>query len=105
MHGIPSITRPVAASQIITNNIQVTFLAFAFGITAGIGTTYLLIHNGIHLGAVMSWLYLQGNGKAFWGWIMPHSGTELLLSFLQEVQGLYWQTLSSALVIESENLY
>ncbi|MCE5317910.1 MAG: stage II sporulation protein M [Parachlamydia sp.] len=82
MHGIPPLTRPVAASGIITNNIQVTFCAFAFGVTAGIGTAYLLIFNGIHLGAILSWLMLQGHGKACLGWILPHAGTEILAIIL-----------------------
>ena len=82
MHGMPPLTRPVAAASIISNNIQVTFFAFAFGVTAGIGTAYLLIYNGIHLGAVFSWLLLQGHGRAFWGWVMPHAGTEILAIIL-----------------------
>ncbi len=82
MHGMPPLTRPVTAASIISNNIQVTFFAFAFGITAGIGTAYVLIYNGIHLGAVFSWLLLQGHGRAFWGWIMPHAGTEILAIIL-----------------------
>lgn len=88
MHEVPPITRPVAATGIITNNIQVTFFAFAFGLAAGIGTVYLLIGNGIHLGAICSWLYLQGHGKAFWGWIMPHAGTEILAIILAGGAGL-----------------
>src|SRR5947208_10920651 len=34
----PSMYLPVIATGIITNNVQVAFLGFAFGITAGIGT-------------------------------------------------------------------
>jgi uncharacterized membrane protein SpoIIM required for sporulation len=78
LHDIPSLARPVISSLIISNNIQVTLLAFGFGLTAGIGTAVLLVLNGIHLGTVASWLMLQGNGRALWGWIMPHGGTELL---------------------------
>src|SRR5437899_10309798 len=38
----PSLYLPVVASRIITNNVQVAFFAFAFGITAGIGRLSLL---------------------------------------------------------------
>ena len=82
MHGMPPLTRPVAAAGIISNNIQVIFFAFAFGVSAGLGTAYLLINNGIHLGSVFSWLLLQGHSRAFWGWVMPHAATEILAIIL-----------------------
>src|SRR5437879_3635645 len=50
----PSMYLPVVASRIITNNVQVAFFAFAFGITAGIGTLLLLTLHGLFLGAVRS---------------------------------------------------
>ena len=78
LHDIPPLSRPVAASSIMTNNLQVTLLAFAFGLTCGLGTGFLLIFNGIHIGSVAAWMTLNGNARAFWGWVMPHGGTELL---------------------------
>lgn len=78
LHDIPQLARPIAASAILTNNIQVTLLVFGLGMTAGIGTALILIQNGIHLGAVAGWMALNGNSRALWGWIMPHGGTELL---------------------------
>jgi len=87
LHDIPSLVRPVAASTILTNNIQVTLLAFAFGLTAGVGTAYVLITNGIQLGAVAGWMTAKGNSAALWGWIMPHGGTELLAITLAGAAG------------------
>ena len=87
LHNIPSLARPVVSSTIIANNIQVTFLAFGFGLTAGIGTTALLIFNGIHLGSVAGWMTLHGKERALWGWIMPHGGTELLAICLAGAAG------------------
>jgi uncharacterized membrane protein SpoIIM required for sporulation/uncharacterized RDD family membrane protein YckC len=78
LHDIPSLARPVTASSILTNNIQVTLLAFGFGLTAGFGTVLLLIFNGVQLGAVAGWMTAKGNSSSLWGWIMPHGGTELL---------------------------
>src|SRR5947199_229472 len=49
----PSLYLPVVASRIITNNVQVAFFAFAFGITAGIGTLLLLTLNGLFFGSVL----------------------------------------------------
>lgn len=37
----------------------------------------LLIFNGVHLGSVAGWLTYQGQGRALWGWILPHGATEL----------------------------
>ena len=78
LHDIPPLARPVAASAILTNNVQVTLLVFGLGLTAGLGTSFVLIFNGIHLGSVAGWMALKGNSRAFWGWVMPHGGTELL---------------------------
>jgi uncharacterized membrane protein SpoIIM required for sporulation len=87
LHNIPSLARPVISSLIISNNIQVTLLAFGFGLTAGIGTSVLLIFNGIHLGSVAGWMTLHGKQRALWGWIMPHGGTELLAICLAGAAG------------------
>src|SRR5919198_1479681 len=38
------------AGQILTNNIQVSFVAFAGGILAGVGTTLVLLYNGALIG-------------------------------------------------------
>jgi len=87
LHSIPSLARPVVSSLIISNNIQVTLLAFGFGLTAGLGTSVLLIFNGIHLGSVAGWMVLHGKERALWGWIMPHGGTELLAICLAGAAG------------------
>ena len=87
MHDIPAEMRPVAGSAITTNNIRVSLLAFALGLTFGIGTALVLIYNGVHLGAVAGWLTVQGQSRALWGWIMPHGGTELLAIVLAGAAG------------------
>jgi uncharacterized membrane protein SpoIIM required for sporulation len=87
LHAIPSLARPVVSSVIITNNIQVALLAYGFGLTAGIGTSVLLIFNGVHLGSVAGWMTLRGQEKALWGWIMPHGATELLAICLAGAAG------------------
>jgi uncharacterized membrane protein SpoIIM required for sporulation/uncharacterized RDD family membrane protein YckC len=88
LHDIPQIIRPVAASAILSNNLQVSILAFAFGMTLGIGTAYLLIFNGMHLGSVIGWMSLSGNGRALWGWVMPHGVTEITAIIIAGAAGL-----------------
>ena len=87
LHSFPQLMRPVVASKVLTNNIQVAILAFAFGLTAGIGTAWLLIVNGMHLGAVIGWLGMHGQASSLWGWIMPHGGTEILAIIIAGAAG------------------
>ncbi len=87
LHDIPPIARPIASSMIMTNNLQVTLLAFGLGLTFGLGTGLILIMNGVHLGAVAGWMTLNGNDRALWGWIMPHGGSELLAIVLAGAAG------------------
>jgi uncharacterized membrane protein SpoIIM required for sporulation len=65
------------SSFLFTHNIQVAFLAFALGITAGIGTAIMLFGNGVLLGA-LAWVYAaKGMAGWFWAWILPHGIPEI----------------------------
>jgi uncharacterized membrane protein SpoIIM required for sporulation/uncharacterized RDD family membrane protein YckC len=87
LHAFPQLMRPVVASSVMTNNLQVAIFAFAFGLSAGIGTAYLLVMNGIHLGSVIGWLGMQGQARSLWGWVMPHGGTEILAIIIAGASG------------------
>ena len=67
------------AAFLFTNNIRVTIVAFALGITAGIGTAIVLVVNGLLLGAVAGGAVEAGNGRAFLEFIIPHGPIELTL--------------------------
>lgn len=73
----PQVFRPVMASQIIANNVQVTFAAFAFGITLGIGTLILLLLNGISLGGVFGLYASKGILPLLVAFVAPHGVLEL----------------------------
>jgi uncharacterized membrane protein SpoIIM required for sporulation/uncharacterized RDD family membrane protein YckC len=73
----PEVFRPVMASKIIANNVQVTFAAFAFGITAGIGTLVLLMLNGISLGGVFGLYQSKGIISLLLAFVAPHGVLEL----------------------------
>jgi uncharacterized membrane protein SpoIIM required for sporulation/uncharacterized RDD family membrane protein YckC len=73
----PEIFRPTMASQIISNNVQVTFGVFAAGITAGIGTLFLLVLNGVSLGGVMGLYQSKGIIKLILAFVAPHGVLEL----------------------------
>ena len=65
------------ASQIFTNNIGVAFFAFAGGLLFGLGTLYVLVQNGIMLGAVAGLAVGAGNGQAFFELVLAHGVLEM----------------------------
>ena len=73
----PEVLRPVMASRIIANNVQVTFAAFAFGVTAGLGTLVLLLFNGVSLGGVFGLYQSKGILKLLIAFVAPHGVLEL----------------------------
>lgn len=79
----------VMSASIMTNNIRVAVLAFASGITLGIGTLYLLVYNGILIGALAALFHRAGEGYAFWAHILPHGVIELTAIFIAGGAGLY----------------
>jgi uncharacterized membrane protein SpoIIM required for sporulation len=73
----PQVFRPVMATQIISNNVQVTIATFAAGITAGLGTLFLLVMNGVSLGGVFG---LYASKHIAWllvAFVAPHGVLEL----------------------------
>jgi len=79
---------PQASSLIMTNNISVTFLTFAAGITFGLGTIYLLALNGLLLGTVSALCFKHGLSEEFWAFILPHGSLELTAVFIAGGAGL-----------------
>lgn len=73
----PQVFRPVMASGIIANNVQVTFAVFALGVTAGIGTLVMLLLNGISLGGVLGLYQSKGILWLLVAFVAPHGVLEL----------------------------
>ncbi len=74
---LPGDFRPVAASFIMMNNIQVSFLAFSAGILLGLGTVFVLLFNGFVLGAIAAGVSQTPAGVHFWAFVAPHGVLEL----------------------------
>jgi uncharacterized membrane protein SpoIIM required for sporulation len=70
---------PAAAfsTQVLVNNILVSFQAFAGGITGGIWTVYVLVVNGTRIGAFAGLFHSVGEAPKFWGLILPHGLIEI----------------------------
>ncbi len=65
------------AAELMTNNIRVTLLAMATGITYGAGTLILLFYNGVILGLVAADYIAGGQGVFLAGWLLPHGSIEI----------------------------
>lgn len=81
--------RSAAAGLIMTNNIQVMFLTFAGGMTAGMLTLWVLISNGLHLGAIFGLLSTHGLASGLAEFVIAHGVVELSVIFLAGGCGLY----------------
>lgn len=76
------------ASAILTNNIMVTFIAFAYGALLGVGTLYVLASNGLSIGAVLSLVYQEGYGNDLVTFMVGHGVIELSCIFIAGGAGL-----------------
>ena len=74
--------KPLASSLIMTNNISVSFLAFALGMTFGLGTLYLMVFNGLMVGTLAGLCYSHDLGVPFWSFVLPHGVIELTAIFI-----------------------
>jgi len=80
--------KPVASSGIMTNNLSVAFVTFAAGITAGVGTVYMLVFNGLLMGVIGTACWLEGMSVPLWSFVAPHGVLELPAIFIAGGAGL-----------------
>lgn len=78
----------VGSSQIFTNNIRVTFYAFALGAIFGLGTLYILAFNGAMFGAIIALTYRAGFGNELMTFVVGHGVVELSCIFIAGGAGL-----------------
>ena len=74
--------------MILTNNVTVAFLAFALGVTLGVGTLYVVLQNAVLLGALGGAFAAAGRAGVFWGLILPHGLLELTAICISAGAGL-----------------
>ena len=86
--GYSAAQQSAVASQIFTNNIRVSLMAFAVGVTAGLGTAYLLIFNGALLGMVAGLAVQQGHGDVAFALIYGHGFLELTIIAVTAAAGM-----------------
>ena len=79
---------PVESSNIMINNILVSFKAVAGGITAGTFTVFILTFNGLLIGAIATLVGQNNLAYPFWAFVFPHGSLELPAIFLAGGAGL-----------------
>jgi uncharacterized membrane protein SpoIIM required for sporulation len=80
--------KPLASSAIMTNNLSVSFAAFAGGMLAGVGTVYMMVFNGVLIGTVAVACHRAGLSVSLWSFIAPHGALELPAIFIAGGAGL-----------------
>lgn len=65
------------SSFLFANNVRVSLVAFALGVTLGVGTAWLLFYNGIALGALGAIFVEAGELRAYCTGVLPHGVLEI----------------------------
>jgi uncharacterized membrane protein SpoIIM required for sporulation len=89
----------LAGGAILRNNLAVATLAFALGLTGGVGTAALLLANGLVLGAVLAASARAGLGEGLLGFVAAHGPAELSALVLAGQAGFL---LAAGLVLPGE---
>jgi uncharacterized membrane protein SpoIIM required for sporulation len=79
---------PLASTNIMINNLSVSFKVLAGGLTAGIFTVIILGTNGVLLGAIAALVGQNNLAGPFWAFVFPHGSLELPAIFLAGGAGL-----------------
>jgi uncharacterized membrane protein SpoIIM required for sporulation len=86
--GDLAVPGPFLSTLIFQNNVQVAFLAFALGITLGIGTLYVVVQNAVFIGLLAGAYQGAGHAPLFWALVLPHGFLELTAICISAGAGL-----------------
>ncbi|NJL92857.1 MAG: stage II sporulation protein M [Anaerolineae bacterium] len=97
--NIPVEERPFASAFILSNNIRVALLAFGGGVLFGVFAAYILMYNGLFIGAVFGLAVHYGQGQALLDFVFAHGVVELNVIFMSGGAGLQlgWALLNPGL--------
>lgn len=104
--NIPVEERPYSSAFIMSNNIQVSFMAFGGGITAGLFSLYILVFNGLLLGGITGLTAHYNVGFELWTFVIGHGVIELSAIFIAGGSGLMlgWAILQPGLLRRGDAL-
>ena len=80
--------KPLASGAIMTNNLAVCFMTFAMGVTAGLGTLYMIAFNGLLMGVVGAACGTHGMSLSLWSFVAGHGSLEIPAIFFAGAAGL-----------------
>ncbi|HEY4026699.1 MAG TPA: stage II sporulation protein M [Candidatus Dormibacteraeota bacterium] len=86
--NIPPDVRPLASGLIMTNNLLVSALAFAVGILFALPTAFILVTNGVSLGALLGLTTDYGVGGGLFAFVVAHGPLELSVVVAAGASGL-----------------
>lgn len=72
----------------VWNNVSIAFRTFAGGVLLGVGSIFVLVFNGVVIGAVSGHLTAIGFGTTFWSFAITHGALELPAIALAGAAGL-----------------
>ena len=72
----------IAAAGIASNNLRVTFTAFALGALLGVGSLYAMVFNGTMIGSILALTYRAGYGNELLSFMIGHGVIELSCIFI-----------------------
>jgi uncharacterized membrane protein SpoIIM required for sporulation len=72
----------------VMNNISIGFRCFASGLLGAIGPVFVLLFNGVTIGAIAGHLTAIGYGEPFWRFVVGHSAPELIAIVISGAAGL-----------------
>jgi uncharacterized membrane protein SpoIIM required for sporulation len=75
--NIPSDQRPATGVLIMANNLNVAFFAAAFGIAGGLPTIFILVTNGVSIGAIFGLTAAYGVQGLLGDFVIAHGVIEL----------------------------
>lgn len=67
----------VFASFLFQHNLKVGLMAMSLGMLAAVPTVFLMLYNGMILGAFVGVHHQAGVYSEMWAWLLPHGVTEL----------------------------
>lgn len=76
------------AAYLFTHNSQVSITAYALGFAFGLPSMFLMLYQGLPLGAMMAVFAEAGLGWDFAAWLSIHGTTELFAAILSGAAGL-----------------
>ncbi|MEX0703270.1 MAG: stage II sporulation protein M [Planctomycetales bacterium] len=72
----------------VANNVGIALRAFGVGVLFGVPTVYVLLYNGIALGAVSGFVIGRGHGDSFLSFVVSHGSFELTAIAVAGAAGL-----------------